>query len=162
MKTTVVGQGRIINEKARAAMRDLELDQSRESRLAMIQMLIPLALRAVEHELQGEVVGLVGERYRHGGEHTRWGSNAGSVYLGDQKVAISVPRVRHKQREEEVQLESYRGLQGQEVLEDFAALLGMKYPQEPTSMLDIQPNAAPFKVLPFSRPRLASNDLVTF
>lgn len=118
MKATVIGQGRIINGKARAAIQELEADQSRESRLAMIQMLIPLALRAVEYELQGEVVGLVGERYHHGGEHTRWGSNAGSVYLGDQKVAISVPRVRHKQRDEDVQLESYRGLQSPGVIDD--------------------------------------------
>ncbi len=118
MKATVIGQGRIINEKARAAMRDLEEDQSRESRLAMIQMLIPLALKAVESELQGEVRGLVGERYGRGSDHTRWGSNAGSVFVGDQKIAISVPRVRHKLKEEEVQLESYRGLQSPRVIDD--------------------------------------------
>ncbi len=118
MKTTVIGQGRIINEKARAAMQELEEDQSRESRLTMIQMLIPLALKAVEQELQGEVRGLVGEKYSRGSDHTRWGSNAGSVYLGDQKVSIAVPRVRHKLKEEEVQLESYRGLQSPGVIDD--------------------------------------------
>lgn len=118
MKTTVIGQGRIINDKARAAMRDLEESQSRESRLAMIQMLIPLALRAVENELQGEVRGLVGERYSRGSDHTRWGRNDGSVFVGDQKVAISVPRVRHKLKGEEVQLESYRGLQSPGLIDD--------------------------------------------
>ncbi len=118
MKTTVIGQGRIINEKARAAMQDLEENQSRESRLAMIQMLIPLALKAVEYELQGEVRCLVGERYSRGSDHTRWGRNNGSVFVGDQKIAISVPRVRHKLKEEEVQLESYRGLQSPGVIDD--------------------------------------------
>lgn len=118
MKATVIGQGRIINDKARAALQELEGDQGRESRLAMIQMLIPLALSAVELELQGEVSGLVGGRYTRGSDHTRWGSNAGSVFLGDQKVAISVPRVRHKLKEEEVQLASYQRLQSPSLIDD--------------------------------------------
>lgn len=66
MKTMVVGQGRVINEKARQAIRELEESDGRESRLAMIQMLIPLGLRAVDRELQAEVRGLVGERYARG------------------------------------------------------------------------------------------------
>src|SRR5258708_2197946 len=118
MRTTLIGQRRIINEKAMAAMGELEENQSRESRLAMIQMLIPLALKAVDQELQGEVKDLVGDRYSRGSDHTRWGRNAGSVYLGDQKVSISVPRVRHKLKEEEVPLESYRSLQSPGVIDD--------------------------------------------
>ena len=120
MKTTVIGQGRIINDKARTAMRELEENQSRESRLSMIQMLIPLALKAVEAELQGEVIGLAGERYSRGNDCTRWGYNAGSVFLGDQKVAIPVPRVRNKLKEEDVSLESYRGLQNPRIIDDIA------------------------------------------
>ena len=74
-------------------MADQGWDQ--ESRLSMIQMLIPLGLKSVEEELQAEVSGLVGERYdRSGGSISRWGMNPGSVYVGDQKLRVTVPRVR--------------------------------------------------------------------
>lgn len=83
-----------------------------ESRLAMIQMLIPLGLQAVEEELQFEVIRIAGERYsRNHPQFKRWGRNAGSVYLGDQKVSVSVPRVRDVLHGQEVSLSSYRGLQ---------------------------------------------------
>jgi len=120
MRATVLGRGRRINEKAQDAIRELEEDQGRESRLQMIQMLIPLALKAVEDELQGEVRGLVGKRYSRGKEHTRWGSNDGSVYLGDQKVAIPVPRARHKLKEVEVPLESYHQLQSPGIIDEMS------------------------------------------
>jgi hypothetical protein len=84
----------------------------------MIQMLIPLGMREVERELQTEVTGLVGERYVRGGDYTRWGRNDGSVYLGDQKVAIGVPRVRHKPLNREVPLRGYERLQSPQVIDD--------------------------------------------
>jgi len=69
---------------------------------------------AVCEQLKEEVEELAGERYsRNGGKpgHCRWGSQPGSVYLSDQKVGISVPRVRDVAKKEEVRLESYRLLQ---------------------------------------------------
>ncbi len=118
MKAMVVGQEQVINEKARRAIRELEESNGRESRLAMIQMLIPLGLREVERELQIEVTGLVGERYARGGECTRWGHNDGSVYLGDQKVSVGVPRVRHKILNQEVPLSGYERLQSPQLIDD--------------------------------------------
>lgn len=118
MKAKVVGQGRVINGNALRAIRELEGCEGRESRLAMIQMLIPLGLREVERELQAEVKGLVGERYTRGGECTRWGRNDGSVFLGDQKVAIGVPRVRHKALNQEVSLGGYERLQSPQIIDD--------------------------------------------
>jgi len=118
MKAMVVGRGRGINGKAQGAIREFEENDGRESRLAMIQMLIPLGLREVERELQTEVKGLVGERYVRGSEFTRWGRNDGSVYLGDQKVAIGVPRVRHKARKQEVSLGGYERLQSPQIIDD--------------------------------------------
>ena len=88
-----------------------------DSRVELIRALIPLGLEAVNDLLQQEVTGLAGERYRHdrhdGGSrtaHARWGSQAGSVFLGDQRVAIQVPRVRDLQRKEEVPLQTYQRL----------------------------------------------------
>lgn len=39
----------------------------------MIQMLIPLVLKAVESELQSEVAELAGNRYARGFDGERWG-----------------------------------------------------------------------------------------
>lgn len=118
MKARLVGKGRGINVKAKQVIQAVERDLDRESRLAMIQMLIPLGLRSVEKELQAEIVALVGERHTRGGKLDRWGSNPGSVYLGDQKVAMRVPRVRDTESKAEVRLESYERLQSPQVIDD--------------------------------------------
>ena len=79
----------------------------------MIQALIPIGLEAVGDLLQQEVVALVGARYSRGGGqggYARWGKQPGSVYLGDQKVAVTVPRVRDVERGQEVPLASYQAL----------------------------------------------------
>ena len=65
-----------------------------DGKAELIQMLIPLGLKAVGDLLQEEVEVLAGGRYRHEGGPTRWGKQAGSVYLGDEKFRIEVPRVR--------------------------------------------------------------------
>lgn len=97
-------------------------DWGSESRLSMIQMLIPLGLRAVEEELQAEVRALVGggRHDRTGGANSRWGQNPGSVFLGDQKVKINVPRVRNLQERSEVRLKSYERLQDPGHLDELA------------------------------------------
>ncbi len=87
----------------------LEID----ARAELIQSLIPIGLEAVNELLQQEVVTLVGARYsRVGGQgdYARWGRQPGSVYLGDQKVAVTVPRVRNLRRGQEVPLASYQSL----------------------------------------------------
>ena len=84
-----------------------------DSRVALIQALIPLGLRAVEELLQAEVTELAGERYQRSANKAgvRWGSQRGSVYLADQKLPVQVPRVRNRQAQQELELLSYRGLQ---------------------------------------------------
>jgi putative transposase len=88
-----------------------EMDFARETRIAMIQQLIPLGLMAVEEELQGEILELAGPRHSRGGKLKRWGANAGSVFVGDQKLKINVPRLRDVVRNQEVGLKSYERLQ---------------------------------------------------
>ncbi len=77
----------------------------------LIQMLIPLGLRAVNDLLQEEVSRLAGDRYRHEGGPLRWGRQAGSVYLGEEKFRIEVPRLRNMEENKEILLESYSQLQ---------------------------------------------------
>jgi putative transposase len=82
--------------------------------LAMIQDLIPLGLRAVEEALQREVSALAGARYAHQDGRpgiVRWGAQAGSIYLADQKVPLRVPRVRDRHAGTEVPLATYTQLQ---------------------------------------------------
>ena len=88
------------------------------TRLTLIQQLIPLGLMAVEEILQEEVTQLAGEPYSRGGSRQRWGSNPGSIYLSDQKVAIEVPRVRDKANNQEVPLVGYHQLQCPRVIND--------------------------------------------
>src|SRR3990172_5468353 len=85
-----------------------------DTRVALIQALIPLGLQAVDDLLQQEVLALAGPRYAHRDGHpdlVRWGRQPGSVYLADQKLPILVPRVRHREAHAEVPLQAYARLQ---------------------------------------------------
>src|SRR3989339_1010978 len=85
-----------------------------ETRIALIQELIPIGLMAVKDALQHEVMELAGSRYSRESttrDIVRWGSQHGSVYLQDMKVKVQVPRVRNRQTNKEVPLTSYQALQ---------------------------------------------------
>ena len=85
-----------------------------DTRVEMIQALIPLGLQAVEEELQAAVAQLAGPRYQRGPDdrrYYRWGAERGSVYLADQKVPVRVPRVRDVHADREVRLPVYERLQ---------------------------------------------------
>ena len=82
--------------------------------LSVIQALIPLGLKAVEEALQQEVTALAGARYAHADGHVgiaRWGAQAGSIFLADQKLPITVPRVRDVYAGTELPLATYAQLQ---------------------------------------------------
>lgn len=84
------------------------------SKLELVQLLIPLALERVNEILQDEVTSLAGPRYARDTTNRsvkRWGKQAGSVYLADQKVPLRVPRVRDVERHCEMPLASYHQLQ---------------------------------------------------
>ena len=82
--------------------------------LAMIRALIPLGLRAVEEALLADVTALAGPRYARDDAQpavVRWGAQRGSIYLADQKLPITVPRVRDRAAQCEVPLATYAALQ---------------------------------------------------
>ena len=104
------GQGKRSAPAAVAA--EVELN-ALDTRVELIQALIPLGLEAVQELLQQEVTALAGARYQRAGGvpgYGRWGSQPGSVYLADQKVAVTVPRVRDVRRDQEVPLTTYQNL----------------------------------------------------
>jgi len=90
-----------------------------DGRLELIRSLIPLGLMHIEELLQEEVRKLAGERYSRG-PNVRYGRNPGSVVLGGQRVAIDVPRLRNRQRGQEVPLSSYQALRGVGTIEEAA------------------------------------------
>ncbi|MDZ4205905.1 MAG: transposase [Patescibacteria group bacterium] len=77
----------------------------------LIQLLIPLGLQAVNDALQEEVKCLAGRRHSREGAASRWEEQPGSVYLGDEKFRIEVPRLRDTDKNREIPLESYAALQ---------------------------------------------------
>ena len=108
----VGGEGK--REAGRQALQRQVLREEIDTRVALIQELIPLGLQHVAELLQREVEALAGKRYsRQGGlpGHVRWGSQRGSVYLADQKLPVEVPRVRDQGGNEEVPLQAYQALQ---------------------------------------------------
>lgn len=78
--------------------------------VAVIQALIPLGLKAVEEALVTEVTALAGPRHARDDGHpavVRWGAQRGSIYRADQKLPITVPRVRDRTAQREVPLATY-------------------------------------------------------
>jgi transposase-like protein len=85
------------------------------SKVELIRELIPLGLMYVSELLQKEVDQLAGKRYSRAKPNpdvVRHGSNPGSVKLAGQRHPIEVPRVRNRQTQEEIPLESWQSLRG--------------------------------------------------
>src|ERR1039458_3850189 len=78
MKTVSKKEARSKRQTALVAMTEEEL--AFETRMAAIQMLIPVALERMNEDLQKEHAALVGRRYGRGTPLGPWGTNAGSVY----------------------------------------------------------------------------------
>lgn len=96
-----------------------------DTRVLMIQSLIPIVLERVAELLAADVVAIAGARYArtdHAPQCVRWGRQQGSIYLGDQKVPIAVPRVRDRVANTEMPLPSYQALQAPQAV-DHAVLL---------------------------------------
>ena len=85
-----------------------------DTMIPLIQALIPLGLQAFGEVMQAEVAQLAGRKYSRAGrqaEVVRWGRQKGSIFLADQKVPVTVQRVRNRQRRQEIPLQSYQQLQ---------------------------------------------------
>jgi transposase-like protein len=106
------------NPAVEAALAEIRADQQREMSLAAIQALVPVGLAAVAERLQRDLTTLAGRKHQRDGVGYRWGSNAGSVFLGDQKAHVKVPRVRSKVDDLEIPLPSYEALQSPRTVEE--------------------------------------------
>jgi transposase-like protein len=89
-------------------------EQPFDSRIELIQSLIPLGLAMVNEELQNELMELIGakhDRERRNPDYYRWGQQAGSIYLDDQKFRLAIPRVRDFIHNKEIPLKTYQAFQ---------------------------------------------------
>ena len=101
--------------KSKLTSKEKYLTGDIKAKIEMIQALVPIGLMAVGEQLEKEVEELAGVKYsRQGGVsgHYRWGSENRSIYLADQKIRTSIPRVRNSRKNKEVPLRIYELLQG--------------------------------------------------
>jgi putative transposase len=100
--------------KSKLTSKEKYLTGDIETKIEMIQALIPIGLMAVGEQLEKEVEELAGVKYSHQGGisgHYRWGSENRCIYLADQKIRTRVPRVRNSRKNKEVPLRTYELLQ---------------------------------------------------
>lgn len=109
---TVRNAGKRIKQKEALVEKLRKESPELMAKIALIQTLIPMGLEAVHQTLQKEVMELAGPRYHNRDyELGRHGSNPGSVYVYDQKVRVSVPRVQRKATGDEIGLATYAAFQ---------------------------------------------------
>ena len=116
---SVTKKGQRINRR-QEVQRMSEEQMHFEEEMATIQALIGLGMKAATEKIQKEFTALVGKRHARGKSFGPWGGNEGSIYLGDQKVGIEVPRARNRWTGQEAKLASYERLQSPRVIEDMA------------------------------------------
>lgn len=108
------------------------VDQPFEVKLHLLQHYMELSRLLITEVLEEEVQEKTGPRYSHNkphdGQYHRWGSNPGSVRVGDEKLRLQVPRIYDTEAKQSVPLERYRELRDLPAVNDqilTAVLLGL-------------------------------------
>jgi len=98
-----------------------------DSQYELISLMLPPTVKAFYSQMEAAVDDLCGSRYRHT-EHacSRWGTQAGSIYLGNQKVAIEKPRTRNRLTRQEVENPVYAKFQSPDVFDKSVFASGIK------------------------------------
>lgn len=133
MKQTVLKSIRKINRKQLKHAKRAEVLANQFENLEgpintqhlLISTLLPPAVKAFIAECESEVKKLCGDRYLHGKENHRWGSQNGSIILGNQNVALEVPRVREKNGRE-IKLQTYEDFQDPRLFDQAVFTEGIK------------------------------------
>ena len=114
-----------------AKMRDVLADKFEglegpiDSQHLLISMLLPPAVKQFMEDCAREVDQLCGDRYKHGKSAQRWGSQNGSIILGNHHVAVEKLRVREKDGKE-VPLQTYEEFQNPKLFEQAVFNEGLK------------------------------------
>lgn len=91
------------------------LGQSKEIQLSLFNHYIEMMKIMADNLMEEEVKEKAGERYERNkpeeGRYSRWGSNPGTIRIGEEKVPIRVPRIYDKQTNQTSSPETYHQLQ---------------------------------------------------
>ena len=99
-----------------------------DSEHLLISALLPPAVKAFLEAVEAEVMRLAGVRYDHkSGKFSRYGTQRGSIVLGNQQVAIHRPRVRDTESNREVELETYTRFQDPSIFDRKVFQDGLKH-----------------------------------
>ncbi len=108
-------------EESRANL-DWLSEQPIDVKMEVMQSHLSLCRIIANQIMDEELIKLAGERYSREkpfeGRYSRWGSNPGSIRIGDQRVKVEVPRVRDMTREECQTLESYQRMREVDQMSD--------------------------------------------
>lgn len=98
------------------------LNTNNEIKLALLKHQFEISIMLINDMLEDEVTQYAGERYSHNkpnkGRYNRWGTNPGSVWIGEEKVSIDVPRLYDNENNSNKSLENYEKLRSIEPDED--------------------------------------------
>ena len=90
------------------------LAQPAEVKIAMLESHLDLCRLLVNEILEEEVTALCGAKYAHdkphNGRYSRWGTNPGSVRIGEHRLTITVPRIKDEESGQMMTLKSYERL----------------------------------------------------
>jgi len=84
--------------------------ESFDAKATLIQTLVPIAFDHFVDQLKAEVKERAGDFYSRTNEASRWGAQHGSIYLGDEKFRVKIPRLRNSEKNQEVPLKTYTAL----------------------------------------------------
>lgn len=96
-----------------------------DSQHLLISMLLPPAIKAFYAEMEKEIEMLSGARHARMGAASRWGSQSGSIVLGNQRVAIQKQRLRNESGE--VKIPTYERFQDPELFDQQVFNEGLKH-----------------------------------
>lgn len=90
------------------------LESDTQTKLALLKNQFEISIMLINEILEDEVREYSGERYKRdkpkGGRYSRWGYNPGSVWIGEEKVGIQVPRIYDNKERRNKALENYEQL----------------------------------------------------
>ncbi len=108
------------------------LTQPVDVKIAMLESHLDLCRLLVNEILEEEVTALCGAKYvhekPHNGRYSRWGTNPGSVRIGEHRLTITVPRVKDEESDQMMTLKSYERLREATLDEEYlmrGILLGL-------------------------------------
>jgi transposase-like protein len=99
-----------ITQESRANL-DWLLEQPLDVKMEVMQSHLSICQIIANQIMNEELIKLAGDRYSRekpfDGRFSRWGSNPGSIRIGDQRVKVEVPRVRDMDKQQCQTLKSY-------------------------------------------------------